>query len=59
MSLWLNKKEREYLMEIIGDDMDYSPEQSYISEKSWFEDKEPISVEGREKLWKKIRDMQI
>lgn len=59
MSLWLNKKEHAYLMEIIGDDMDYSPEQSYISEKSWFEGKEPLSVEGREKLWKKIRDMQI
>ncbi len=49
MSLWLNKKEHEYLLKVVQEDLDI--DDSYYSEL--------ISVEEREKLWKKIKDMKV
>jgi HKD family nuclease len=49
MSLWLNKKEHEYLMKVVEEDLD--TDETYYNEL--------ISVEEREKLLKKIKDMKV
>lgn len=49
MSLWLNKKEHEYLTLLVKEDLD--TDETYYSEL--------ISVEEREKLLKKIEDMKV
>lgn len=49
MSLWLNKKEHEYLLKVVLEDLD--TDDSYYSEL--------ISVGEREKLLKKIKDMKV
>ena len=49
MSLWLNKKEKEYLEKVVKEDLD--TDDSFYSEL--------ISVEEREKLLKKIVDMKV
>lgn len=49
MSLWLNKKEHEYLALLVKEDLD-TDEEYYNS---------VISVEEREKLLKKIEDMKV
>jgi len=49
MSLWLNKKERAYLLKLVQGDLDTGD--------SFYE--EMISVEQREKLLKKIEDLKV
>ena len=49
MSLWLNKKEKEYLEKVVKEDLD--TDDSFYSEL--------ISVEEHEKLLKKIVDMKV
>lgn len=49
MSLWLNKKEHEYLALLVKEDLE--TDETYYSEL--------ISVEEREKLLKNIEDMKV
>lgn len=49
MSLWLNKKEHEYLLLLVKEDLE--TDESYYNNV--------ISVEEREKLLKKIEDMKV
>jgi hypothetical protein len=49
MSLWLNKKERKYLMALIKDDVVEYPEG----------DEDFLNNEQREKLLQKIGDMKV
>lgn len=49
MSLWLNTKEHEYLSLLVQEDLD--TDETYYNGT--------ISVEDREKLLKKIKDMKV